>query len=190
MKRKQIAATGMVGVLLGAGSLFASTGGASATVGATKPAVVDCLTASEDAWWPGWTHLRPAKANLTTTTGVWMWHDGLGWHIRTTHRGVALRTLSGRLQTAGQFAGVSAIRLEGRDSLNVSKDHHVVNFRFDNHGAVDGLNFRTHCAPWIEFAFISDGKRLPVKNVAIGQRGVNPKIDPFTIARTTARLTR
>ena len=180
MGRRQIAAMGMVGVLLGAGSLLASTGGASATVARRAPKA--CLTTKDDAW-PAWTNGRPAHVDPKTAAGVYMWHDGTGWHIRATHRHVALRTFSGRLETAGRFVGVSSVRLEGHDSRNVSADHHVITFRFENHGAIDGLNFRTRCAPAITFSFLSDGTVLPASEVTIGHDGTNPATDPFTITR-------
>jgi hypothetical protein len=59
----------------------------------------------------------------------------------------------------------------------------VVTFRFENHGAIDGLNFRTHCAPSIAFTFASDGSSMPAAKVTIGHAGTNPGSDPFTIAR-------
>jgi hypothetical protein len=181
MRCKQIAAMGMVGALLGAGSLLATTSGASAAI-ATKTRAARCVTAMDDAW-PAWTNGRPANVDPKTAAGVYMWHDGTGWHIRVTHRGVARRTFSGVLVTTGRFAGVSSVRLEGHDSRSVSPDHHTITFRFENHGGVDGLNFRTHCAPSIAFTFLSDGNSLPSNQVTIGHAGTTPTANPFTIAR-------
>ena len=59
----------------------------------------------------------------------------------------------------------------------------MITFRFENHGAIDGLNFRTHCAPAMTFSFVSDGTVLPAGGVTIGHNGTNPATDPFTIAR-------
>ena len=124
--------------------------------GRHEAAPARCVTAIDDAW-PAWTNGRPANVDPKTAAGVYMWHDGTGWHIRVTHRGVARRTFSGELVTTGRFVGVSSVRLEGHDSRSVSPDHHTITFRFENHGAIDGLNFRTHCAPSIAFTFVSDG---------------------------------
>jgi hypothetical protein len=181
MRCKQIAAMGTVGMLLGAGSLLATTSGASATVVA-RPRPARCATAIDDSW-PSSANGRPAGVDPKTAAGVYMWHDGTGWHIRVTHRGVALRTFSGELVTAGRFVGVSSVRLEGHDSRSVSPDHHTITFRFENHGAIDGLNFRTHCAPSIAFTFLSDGQSLAPNEVTIGRSGTNPASDPFTIVR-------
>jgi hypothetical protein len=181
MGPKRIAAMGMIGVLLGAGSLIASTTGASASVAKRTPKV--CATKIDDRW-PGWANGRPKVANLASAKGVYMWHDATGWHIRATHRGKALRTFSGRLETTGRFVGVKAVRLEGHDSLTLAADRHALAFSFNNYGAVDGLNFRTLCAPAISFNFVSDGVSMPVEFVKIGSASVNPATDPFSISRS------
>ena len=185
MGPKRIAAMGMIGVLLGAGSLIASAGGASASVASANvvrrtPRV--CATKIDDRW-PGWVDGRPKNVDPKTAAGVYMWHDATGWHIRATHRGRALRTFSGRLETTGRFVGVRAVRLEGHDSLTVAADHHAIAFSFNNYGAIDGLNFRTLCAPSITFTLVSDGISMPVEFVKIGSGAVNPSSDPFSIAR-------
>ena len=168
-------------MLLGAGSLLATPGGASAAV-ATRTRPATCATAPDDAW-PAWTNGRPANVDPKTAAGVYMWHDGTGWHIRVTHRTDARRVFAGRVVTSGRFVGVSSVRLEGHDSRAVSADHHTVTFRFENHGAIDGLNFRTRCAPSMTFSFTSDGTVLAATKVTIGHAGSNPAADPFTIGR-------
>ena len=182
MRRKQIAAMGMVGVLLGAGSLLASATGASAT-GATRTRANRCTTINAERW-PDWANGRPAGIDPQTATGAYMWHDGAGWHIRVTHRHDARRTFAGRITTSGRFFGVKPVRLEGHDTLKVSADHHVITFRFGNYGAIDGLGFRVSCAPSIGFGFASDGATMPVSTVTIGHGAVNPATNPFEISRS------
>jgi hypothetical protein len=113
-----------------------------------------------------------------------MWHDTRGWHLRATHRSLARKSFSGKIVTAGRFFGVSSVRLEGHDRRRVSDDRHTITFRFENHGAIDGLNFRTYCAPSIEFTFAGDGHVMPPDAVKIGRGGVQPDTNPFTITRT------
>ena len=180
MRAKQIAAVGVVGALAGSGVLLAAAAPAGAS--AARPVVERCATAVDDAW-PGWTQGRPANVDPETADGVYMWHDGTGWHVRATHRGVARSTFSGTITTTGRFVGVSSVRLEGHDTRTVSPDHHTITFRFENHGAIDGLNFRTRCAPSITFDLGSDGGSLPAAQVTIGRGGTHPATDPFTIAR-------
>ena len=181
MRGKRIAAVGMIGALFGAGSLVATTTGASAAV-ATRLRPASCVTATDDAW-PAWTNGRPANVDPNTAAGVYMWHDGTGWHLRVTHKTDARRVFGGSLVTPGRFLGVSSVRLEGHDSRNVSADRHTITFRFENHGAIDGVNFRTRCAPQITFSFVSDGRLLPANKVTIGHDATNPATDPFSIAR-------
>jgi hypothetical protein len=182
MRYKRIAATGMVGALFGAGSLAGTATAASATT-ATKTGAATCVTASDDAW-PSWTNGRPAHADPKTAAGVYMWHDDTGWHVRVTHRSDALRTFSGELVSAGRFVGVSSVRLEGHDWRHVSADHHMITFRFENYGGIDGIDFRTHCAPSIALTFVTDGNVLPADKVTIGRDGSHPASDPFSIARS------
>jgi hypothetical protein len=182
MGRKQIAAMGMVGVLLGAGSLLASTGSASASpagrTGERRCAATDATP------WPEWANGRPAGIDPKTAAGTFMWHDKAGWNIRVTHVHDARRTFAGRLTTAGRFFAVRAVRLEGHDAVKVSADHHTLTFRFGNYGAVDGLNFRVACAPSIGFGFASDGTMMPASKVTIGHSAVNPATNPFEISRS------
>ena len=98
-----------------------------------------------------------------------MWHDSGNWHIRVTHRTNNLRSFSGQLVTAGTFAAVHAVHLEKSDQFQMSKDKHTITFFFKNYGAIDGVDFATHCAPSIKFALQSDGHTSPPSKIVIGQ---------------------
>ena len=180
MRRKQIAATGMIGVLLGAGALLVSTGAASAEP--ARPVARHCATVDATRW-PASANGRPTGVDRTTASGTYVWHDRAGWHIRVTHREAGRRTFSGRLVTAGRFVAVRSVRLEGHDAVRVSPDHHTLSFRFGNYGAIDGLGFRVACAPSIEFHFASDGGPMAPSAVKIGHDAVNPGAVPFEISR-------
>jgi len=184
MRAKRIAAVATVGALLGGGSLLATAGAASAS-DTSRARPVACPTPVETAW-PASANGRPAGVDPKIASGVFMWHDGRGWHIRATHRKVALSTFAGKIETTGRFVAVTSVRLEGRDVRRVSADRHTITFRFDNHGAIDGLNFRTVCAPSITFTFGSDGSGLPPVDVTIGRGATHPASDPFTIDRVAA----
>ena len=60
----------------------------------------------------------------------------------------------------------------------------MITFRFENYGGIDGLNFRTQCAPSIAFTFVTDGNILRADKVIIGHGGSNPASDPFSISRS------
>jgi hypothetical protein len=177
--RTQIAAMGMISVLLGAGSLLVSTGSASAEPAGT---VARCK-AIDATPWPATANGQPS-IDAKTATGTFLWHDRAGWHIRATHRKVARRTFSGRITTTGRFVAVRAVRLEGRDAVRVSADHRTITFHFGNHGAIDGLNFRVACAPSVGFHLGSDGAVMPVSAITIGHGAVNPDSNPFGISRS------
>ena len=124
-----------------------------------------------------------------------MWHDGDGWHIRATHRTTNKRTFAGQLSTGGTFAKVHAVHLEKSDSLQVSNGGHNITFLFKNYGHIDGVDFRTHCAPSISFAFQSDGKPAPAeqdrdrsRRCASGERSVHdlPVVAPDDRKRPAA----
>ena len=73
--------------------------------------------------------------------------------------------------------------------FQVSKDHHSVTFLFKNYGKIDGVNFHTHCAPSIKFAFQSDGKTTPPNHIVIGKHNAHPQNNPFTVNRHPAATT-
>ena len=100
-----------------------------------------------------------------------------------THRGDNRRTFSGQLTTQGEFVNATAVRLEKGDQFQVSADKHSMTFLFKNYGGIDGVNFHTHCAPSIQFAFQSDGKTTPPSHIVIGRNNHHPKHNPFTITR-------
>jgi hypothetical protein len=175
---KRIAAVSVAGIALVSGGVMAVAGTTVAS-GATSPP--PCST-HDDAW-PAYTQGVPAGIDPNTAAGVYMWHDGYGWHIRVTHHSDSLRTFSGQLITNGTFANVSAVKLEPGDTLATSPNKHTISFLFTNYGHVDGLNFITHCSTSIYFAFQSDGHTVPPDKIIIGRNKVHPAGDPFTITR-------
>jgi hypothetical protein len=174
---KRLAAVTATGLMLLTGSAIVAT-----SVSATT-AVPSCNT--HDDPWPAWTQGIPSNINLQTAAGVYMWHDATGWHIRVTHRTDSLRTFSGQLITTGTFVNVVPVKLEAGDALAVSANHHTISFLFTNYGHIDGIDFMTHCAPSITFAFQSDGVTVGPQKITIGHAGLHPATDPFTIARVT-----
>ena len=177
----RVAAAGVVGVALIAGSLLATSGVAAAKT-ATSPRSTNCQTAKDDPW-PSWVQGEPHDIDPYTTSAIYMWHDSNGWNIRVTHHTTNLKTFSGQLSTAGKFTDVRPVKLERNDQFQVSPDGHNITFLFNNYGGIDGLDFYTHCAPSINFAYQSDGKTSPPNNIVIGQHSSRPNNDPFTITR-------
>ena len=180
MTGRRIAATGFIGLAFVATSLVATS--TSAVAVSAKPKATSCSIQPDDNW-PGWVQGRPSGINPLTTAHIYMWHDGDGWHIRATHHTTNLRSFSGQLSTSGKFAKVHAVHLEKSDQFSVASDGHTISFVFKNYGYIDGVDFRTHCAPSISFAFQSDGTTAPPGKVIIGSHSSHPRNDPFTINR-------
>src|SRR5262249_49807496 len=91
------------------------------------------------------------------------------------------RTFAGAVHTTGELVDVHGVKLEGNDHLKVSTDGHTITFRFNNYGAIDGFDFNTTDAPALKFGFLSDGRIVPPRRIAIGSDGHHPAHDPFVI---------
>ncbi len=180
MNGRRITAAGIAGLALVSTTLMTTGGSASAS--AATPKATSCSIQPDDNW-PGWVQGRPSGINPLTTAHIYMWHDGDGWHIRATHHNTNLRSFSGQLSTSGKFAKVHAVHLEKSDQFSVASDGHTISFVFKNYGYIDGVDFRTHCAPSISFAFQSDGKTAPASKIIVGKNSAHPRNDPFTINR-------
>jgi hypothetical protein len=172
---RQIATLGIVGVALTATPLIATSGPAAAKTSS-------CPQVTDDHW-PQWVQGQPDGIDPHTTAATYMWHDGNGWHVRVTHRGDNRKTFSGQLSTQGNFVNAGAVRLEKGDQFQVSTDQHSLTFLFKNFGGIDGVNFHTHCAPAIQFAFQSDGNTTKPSHIVIGKHNRHPRNNPFTITR-------
>ena len=98
IKARRIATIGVVGAALVATSVVALSQAAVAKT--ARPA---CTVTTDDGHWPAFVQGRPAGINPKTTNATYMWHDGVGWHIRVTHHRTNLRTFSGQLTTGGTF---------------------------------------------------------------------------------------
>ena len=176
----------VVGATLAATTLIALSG-AVATASST-PNTPGCSVTTDDVW-PSAVQGRPGDVHPFATGAIYMWHSTNGWNIRVTHDAKHLRTFSGQLTTSGTFRDLRPVQLEKSDLFRMSTDRHSITFLFKNYGHIDGLNFYTHCAPSIEFAYQSDGKTSPSAKIVIGHGQVHPSTDPFVISRATTATT-
>jgi|1186.fasta_scaffold72003_2 hypothetical protein len=180
-RTRRIAAASVLSLALGATSLVV----APATSGAATPPA--CTVKNDDHWAPR-VQGEPKGINPKTSAATYMWHDADGWHVRVTHHTTNLKSFSGQITTTGTFGRAKPVRLEKADSFAVSADRHSLTFLFKNHGYVDGVDFKTRCAPSVKFAFQSDGKATPRSRIVIGRNNVHPKHNPFTINRTSGAV--
>lgn len=181
----------IVGSALAVGVIAASAGvSAAATAPSPAPPQVPAPSTApkcddeRDGAWPLWVQGKPDSLDAGATGGVYMWHDRDGWHGRVTHATDDKTTFTGRLQSVGTFVGVKAISLEQNDTLQVGTGGHVVNFKFENYGHIDGFDFRTSCAPSIAVTLSRGAHRLPTDRVFIGDHKAHPAGNPFRIRRT------
>lgn len=174
MKLTKIATAAMMSAALAAGAVGAGLGVAQATTTTSSPT---CLPAA-DAW-PAPTQGQPPRS-----PGVAVWHDGTGWHVRVTHNTLHDRVFSGEIATTGELVAVRGYQLERNDALTVGPGKHVLRFRLNNYGHIDGVDFATACAPQLEFGLVTDGQMVPVARIAIGADSHHPAHNPFVITRS------
>jgi hypothetical protein len=183
MNLKHLVTSSVVAVTL-MGATLAVAGPASAAMDAKpKPADARQCLANHDDEWPDWVNGRPAGLDAGADGGVYLWHDTDGWRLVVTHRGDDKKVLAGVIETRGTIVDVHGVALERDDKMVLSKDGHRLAFRFANYGHIDGLTFKTVCAPRLGFGFTADGHRLPADRVVVGHEDRHPERDPFTITR-------
>jgi hypothetical protein len=153
--------------------------GAPAAHAATPVPATTCLPEAHDGPWPAWADGRPAA-----DPGVRVWHSSTGWHVRVTHDSIHDRVFAGEILTSGTLASVTPVRLEKNDALTVGPQKHGLLVRFNNYGGVDGFDFSTNCALFLEFGFTSDAHLVGPARISIGAGGRHPAHDPFVIRRT------
>jgi hypothetical protein len=112
-----------------------------------------------------------------------MWVEKGEFRIRVTHRNDNRKTFSGQLSTTGVFVKAHAVRLEKGDVFQVSPDRKSITFLFKNYGGIDGVDFRTRCAPSVKFAFQTNGNATKPSRIFIGRNNHHPRNNPFTIFR-------
>jgi hypothetical protein len=178
-----VVATAAVSVTLALGGLATATTAGAATAGPKPGAAASCLGNRDDEW-PDWVNGQPAGFDAGDNGGVYLWHDASGWHLRVTHKTDDRVSVRGTIVSRGVFSDLEGVLLERSDHFEVSPDHHAVSFQFMNYGHIDGLDFRTHCAPALAFNFQADGHELPAQRVVIGHQDRHPDTDPFTVWRT------
>lgn len=170
---------GSVGVATPA---FASNTPAT-TAAATSPNTGTRCSDERDGSWPDWVQGKPDTFDAGATGGVYMWHDSDGWHLRVTHANNDQTVFTGALETTGAFVDVHGVLLEKNDSLHVSAARHVISFKFENYGHIDGVDFHTACAPSIVSSFWRGTHRVTVDRVFLGDHDTHPSTDPFRIRR-------
>jgi hypothetical protein len=179
--------------LAGAGALALTAGGTgiasaavttTSAVSTTTSAVATTSTPVDercDRPLPG-VVLGDPGVHAGDASGLRVWHDTSGWHVRGTHPGHEKVTFSGVVRS-GQPISAHGYRLESSDRFRVYDGGHTLVFAFANYGAVDGIDFTDACAVHTSFSLQRQGHELSPVAVRLGRHGVHPTGNPFLIQR-------
>ncbi|GAB3659786.1 hypothetical protein GCM10027589_21110 [Actinocorallia lasiicapitis] len=127
---------------------------------------------------------RPVKLHAGSRSGTYLWHDKRGFHVRVTHKRHDKRVYRGSLTSDKQFVNIKAVKLEKVDKLWLSIDKKTLYFQLNNHGLIDGFDFRLACGTTLTVADLKIGDRtLPKRQVYLGKWRQHPAHVPFTVRR-------
>jgi hypothetical protein len=121
--------------------------------------------------------VQPGQAS-----GVRVWHDVQGWHVRATHPGTGTEVFTGLIRSP-QPISLRGYRLEKQDSVTLADGGRTLRFTLVNHGGVDGVDFTDRCAVNTSFSLLRDGGRLSPTEVYLGAGGSHPAGNPFLVRR-------
>ena len=165
---KRLLATLVTGATLSTGALLA---GPAATAGA-----VEC----PGGHWPAYTAGRPTEVAVGMT-GMALWRNDTGWHLRVSEEGRDLAVFRGSVSTDGVISAVSAQTEKG--DWVVRRNKSSFGYLFTNFGGVDGLDFRTACASQITVSGKLNGVSIDPTTVYIGADNTHPESFPVTIEK-------
>ena len=115
-----------------------------------------------------------------TPTGVFLWHDYRGWHLRAKSADAA-REISGAIRvTGGTIESVRGIDEASADALTVD-GRHAARFHYDDPGPSSGFDFeaRSGC---VELT-VTSREELAASLVHVGAAGTTPAALPFRVCR-------
>jgi hypothetical protein len=171
-------------VLLAGAATLAVTGVADASTSA--PASV----CSDGPWHVAGASVegRPVDFEHGDPGRTYLWHDGTGWHLRTTDTVPVAHHYTGSVGASpgAAFADVDKVRLDPGDRLWV--DHGTLHYDFTTYSGIDGIDFRvTACdaartSEQLTFTLRKGGAADPGL-VDLGAGRAHPGSDPFTASR-------
>ena len=120
---------------------------------------------------------RPSLFRPGALAGDYVWHDSSGWYLRVTRQADDRLAFSGRITSSAPL-DAGPVKLEANDHVAVGPNRNTITFRFENYGAVDGIDFTTACAQRLTFEFEMGGHRTPVSRIWLGAMNRQPLEDP------------
>jgi hypothetical protein len=174
---KRLVLSTLAGAIVVGGSVVGTgVAGASTALSTTTTTTAKCDTHA----WPAAAEGRPPAAKVGMT-GVALWHDADGWHLRVSEAGPDRAVFTGVVSTDGLLVSVRR-HLEGGD-ITLSPGPHSVVYRFTNYGGVDGIDFGALCGSTIRVTAFMNGRPVPVSHVVIGSGDTHPASQPIVIHR-------
>ena len=92
---------------------------------------------------------RPESFDAGDTGAVYVWHDGDGWHVRSTDTRPTDHHYTGTIRLApsgASFTAVRPVRDEKDDRVSVDGDG-TLHYDLHTFASIDGFDFRVACAP-------------------------------------------
>jgi hypothetical protein len=123
---------------------------------------------------------RPPAAKVGMT-GMAVWVDRSGWHLRVSEAGRDRAVITGQITTDGVIKSVKR-HAEARD-VKVDVGPHRVVYRFTNYGGVDGIDFVLPCSSHVRFAVAIDHAPVSTGHIVVGHGNQHPASNPFSITK-------
>ncbi|MEA2645721.1 MAG: hypothetical protein QOE92_804 [Chloroflexota bacterium] len=170
---------------------------AAAPVAATSPAATPDgqAPACDDGRWKGAGGVniegRPEDFSAGDRGAMYVWHDGDGWHLRSTDILPTDHHYSGeiRLSRGASFSAFRTVRLDREDAVWVTGDN-VLHYRFDTHNGIDGIDYRVSACDHdrdhevMVFNLKYNGSNDDAGRIRLGHDREHPRSVPFMVHRT------
>jgi hypothetical protein len=122
---------------------------------------------------------------------AYIWHDGSGWHLRTTDAVNTPHHYTGTIAVSSDayVTSLRAVRLEPSDHVWETRDN-VIHYDLTTHTGVDGLDFTVsscdgnHRNETLRFDLVYNGYRQDPARIKLGPGRQHPPAADFSVQRT------
>jgi len=134
---------------------------------------------------------RPDSLDAGDAGAVYVWHDGDGWHVRTTDARPVDHHYTGTIHLSPAAASVVDVRTvrDERDDRVVVDGTNTLHYDFHTFASVDGVDFRVTCSAGgrerERLAFHTEFDGHPIADrVRIGDSKRSPRTADFAFVRS------